>query len=294
MERYVRNPRGVERWLERQPAYTLHKAVRHRPSMTRAYRAESVDQQWQSDLVDMQGLRSYNNGYGYILTCIDIFTRYAWARPLLNKQQDSVIAGFKSIFQEDGRVPFYLQTDQGKEFENRAVRTFLIQSGVYRQFSVKSAYKAALVERFHRTLRARMWRYFTANETRRWIDILPDLLVSYNNRPHKSLYGHTPSQMVADKGEIAIRQDVRENRIASDNRRRRKRRKQELKIGDSVRLSVVQSTFQHGYTPNWTAEIFRIVLVDTKSAPTMYRVVDAYGEVIDGKFYREELQKVQI
>lgn len=294
LESYVKNQRGVEKWLERQPAYTLHKAVQHRPSMTRAYRAEVVDQQWQADLVDMQGLRSYNDGYGYILTCIDIFTRYAWARPLLNKQQNTVVAGFKSIFQEDERIPFYLQTDQGKEFENKTVRTFLLQSGVNKQFSVKSAYKAALVERFHRTLRGRMWRYFTAQQTRRWIDVLPDLLDSYNNRSHTSLYGHTPSQMVADKGEIATRQHVRETRIDTDDRRRKRRHRPELKIGNSVRLSVAPSIFQHGYTPNWTAEIFKIILVDNNSSPTMYRVVDEQGEVIEGKFYREELQKVQI
>ena len=47
--------------------------------------------------------------------------------------------------------------------------------------------KASIVERFNRTLKTRIWKYFTAhNDTRRYIDVLPQLVNAYNNTTHSS------------------------------------------------------------------------------------------------------------
>ena len=139
--RHLKNPNAKE-WLSKQDAYTMHKPIRRR-FKTRSYQTSHVDRQWQADLVDMQGLSAHNDGYRYLLTCIDIFSRYAWAVPIKTKLANDVIDAFKSIFKE-GRIPELLQTDQGKEFENRALQSHLLTVGS-RQFSVKSDYKAALV-----------------------------------------------------------------------------------------------------------------------------------------------------
>ena len=74
----------VKKWLKSQPAYTLHKNARKRYP-TRKYVVNNIDSQWQADLADMQDISSYNKGYNYILTVIDILSRYAWARPLKSK-----------------------------------------------------------------------------------------------------------------------------------------------------------------------------------------------------------------
>ena len=47
--------------------------------------------------------------------------------------------------------------------------------------------KASVVERLMRTLKTRMWRYFTAKKTMRYIDMLPDLVYSYNHTIHRSI-----------------------------------------------------------------------------------------------------------
>ena len=91
---------------------------------TRKYVVNNIDSQWQADLADMQTISRYNDGYNYILTVIDILSRYAWARPLKTKRGQEVAAAFESIFSE-GRIPERLQTDQGKEFENVHVRNLL-------------------------------------------------------------------------------------------------------------------------------------------------------------------------
>lgn len=275
---------NAEEWLSSQDAYTMHKPVRRR-FKTRSYQTSHVDRQWQADLVDMQGLTAHNDGYRYLLTCIDVFSRYAWAVPLKTKYADSVIEGFKKIFKA-GRVPELLQTDQGKEFENRNLQSYLLTVGS-RQFSVKSDYKAALVERFHRTLRARMWRYFTANKTKRYVDVLGKLLQSYNNRPHSSLEGHTPTQVVNESRLQWYLWDVR-NPVETPQRKRKLR----YKVGDHVRLSWKKKTFQRGYTQNWTAEIFVVAEVNA-GEPPMYKVADLDGNVLEGKFYEAEMQRVR-
>jgi hypothetical protein len=44
--------------------------------------AYGIDHQWQADLVDLAKLFSYNKGFKYLLTCIDVLSRYAWVVPL--------------------------------------------------------------------------------------------------------------------------------------------------------------------------------------------------------------------
>lgn len=281
--RHLKHDKAQE-WLSKQDAYTMHKPVRRR-FKTRRYRTSHVDRQWQADLVDMQTLSAHNDGYRYLLTCIDIFSRYAWAVPLKTKFADEVIEGFKKIFKSN-RIPKLLQTDQGKEFENRALASYLLTVGS-RQFSVKSDYKAALVERFHRTLRARMWRYFTANNTKRYIDVLPKLLQSYNNRAHSALDGYTPMQVVQDSQLQWYLWDER-NPIHVPKQKPR------FTVGDYVRLAWKKKTFQRGYTPNWTSEIFVVSEIDTREIPPMYRVADMDGNVLEGKFYDAELQRIRI
>lgn len=149
----------VKAWLKAQPTYTLHTMAR-KTYPTRQYIVHDIDEQWQADLADVSLLSERNKGYHFILTVIDVFSRYAWARPLKSKHGEEVAAAFKDIFAE-GRIPKRIQTDQGKEFENRHVRALFDDYGI-ELFSIKSAYKAALVERFNRTLKSRLWKYFTA------------------------------------------------------------------------------------------------------------------------------------
>ena len=103
---------ATTRWLESQPTYTLHKPARSRGYPTRPYRTKKTDYQWQADLVEMIPWAKENNGFKYILTVIDIFSRYALAEPLKNKTPE-VIKAFKKIFQS-GRKPLVYADRSGE------------------------------------------------------------------------------------------------------------------------------------------------------------------------------------
>ena len=72
-----------------------------------------IDQQWQMDLADMQSMQKFNDGYRYILVCIDVFSKYAWVVPLKNKTGPTLVEAFKVIL-TSGRKPEKIMTDQGK------------------------------------------------------------------------------------------------------------------------------------------------------------------------------------
>ena len=270
----------VRAWLKAQPTYTLHKQARkHYP--TRQYIVHDIDEQWQADLADVALLAKKNKGYHFLLTVIDLFSRYAWVRPLKSKHGHEVAAAFKSIFRE-GRIPKRIQTDQGKEFENRHVRELFSKYDI-QLFSVKSAYKAAVVERFNRTLKNKLWRYFTANLTQKYTHVLQDTVHSYNHSVHRSI-GRQPAQVTADT--------VDEIREINQNRKKPPRGKQDIHVGDKVRISKVRSIFAKGYLPNWTEEIFVVDAINSKYRPTTYKLKDSAGEVIEGSFYRYEIEPV--
>ncbi|GFU58836.1 uncharacterized transposon-derived protein F54H12.3 [Trichonephila clavipes] len=71
-----------------------------------------MNQQYQADLVDMQSLSKFNDEYRYLLTCICVLSKYAWAIPLHDKNAKTVVSAFEQIFSE--RVPLKLQTDAEK------------------------------------------------------------------------------------------------------------------------------------------------------------------------------------
>ena len=80
------------------------------------------DETWSADLIDKSSLSKYNNNYKYILTVIDIFTKYAWSTPLKNKSALSITNGFQIVLSEhpqggsEPRKPEKLWVDRGSEF----------------------------------------------------------------------------------------------------------------------------------------------------------------------------------
>ena len=72
------------------------------------------DEIWLADLIYMQAFSSLNKGFKYILTVIDVFSKYAWAVPINDKSAASVTKAFEKIINE--RMSKKLWVDEGEEF----------------------------------------------------------------------------------------------------------------------------------------------------------------------------------
>lgn len=150
-------------------------------------------------------------------------------------------------------------------------------------FSTASDLKASVVERFNRTLKGRMWRYFTANNTLRYIDVLQDLVKSYNHSYHSSIK-MKPVQVTAENT-----LQVFEN-LYGDVQNKSKNK---FKKGDQVRISKLRGVFDKKYKQSFTDEVFTVTECIPREPP-VYKLADYDGEPIQGSFYDAELQKVTV
>ena len=196
------NYKDVVEFLRGEDTYTLHRQYRKRYPRNRVL-VSRVDQQWEADLVDMQDFANDNEDFKYMLTVVDVLSKYAWAVPVKRKDAENMTKAFDSFLEKArGRSPEFLHTDKGKEFFNSKIANLLKQRNIH-HFATESDTKAAVVERFNRTLKSRMWRYFTSKNTHKWLDVLDAL--AYLPTVARKLPGGThrsPARRRAD--ELAI------------------------------------------------------------------------------------------
>jgi len=162
----------------------LHRpARRHYPR--RHVDMRDIDDKWQADLVDMSAYAKVNRGYRFLLTVIDIFSKFAWAVPTKTKSGSDVTAAMRSVF-EQGRQPRRLHVDQGKEFYNTIFKNLMEEYNI-RLYSTFSNLKASICERFNRTLKTKMRKEFSLRGNYKWIDMVPDLVSDYNYTKHRTI-----------------------------------------------------------------------------------------------------------
>jgi hypothetical protein len=273
---------AVREWLSGQETYTLHRPARKRYPRRKTI-AGHLDYQWQADLLSVQNIKKYNDGRQYLLTVIDVFSRQAFAEPLKNKTGPEVAKTLENLFRREKRQPKYFHTDFGREFKNAHVNAVLKKRNI-RDFATNSEIKAALVERFNRTLKTRMYKYFTKKRTFRFLDVLPQLVASYNNAKHRSLK-MAPNQVNA-ANQLALWKRLYGEAMP------KKRAKFAFQLGDTVRLSQTPRMFEKGFEPRYTREYY-IVSYRSNTKPPTYKVRDMRGELVDGSFYEPELQRIQ-
>ena len=288
-----------EKWQEKL-ADELHKPIRRNFPKRRVI-VHNVDDIWCSDLVDMQKLSKWNKGYKYLLMVLDLFSKYGWMVPLKTKTGLEVSKAFESIFRQNkvlgvkgtGSKPKKLWVDKGKEYYNKNVLDLLAKNNI-EIYSTENEEKSSVCERWNRTVKEKMYKRFTMQNNTVYIDILPKILASYNNSKNRSI-GMTPNQARKPEnyGKVYwnLYGDLRAERSDGGLRKSPLSDRLAFKIGDTVRISKYKrKTFDKGYTPNWTEEVFVISEI-RPTDPITYKIKDLNGEEIGGTFYREELQE---
>ena len=274
----------AQKELESILSYTLHKPARRRfPTLPTL--VFSINEQFVMDLVDMQKLAKYNRGNKYLLTVIDVLSKYAWVVPLKNKGANAMVEGLQTLWKRLGsRIPQNVQSDNGTEFYNSKVQAFFKKHGV-NHFSTHGDSHGAVVERFNKTLKTKMYRYFTAHNTLNYLTVLPKLVQSYNNSVHRSIK-EKPSQ-VSEQNEHVIWYRLY-------GQRGKKAKPPKCKVGDKVRLNKKFRVFKKSYLPQWTEEVFLVKSIFTKQPVVTYKLTEWDGEDIKGTFYEQDVQKVNV
>jgi hypothetical protein len=222
-------------------------------------------------------------GFKYILTVIDLWSKYAWGSPLKSKDGLTVKSAFENIFNSSGRFPKHgLWTDKGKEFYNSHVQSLLTNKQI-KLYSTESELKSIVVERLNRTLKEKMEKQFTIDyllgKKSSWLEILPVIVETYNNTVHSKIQT-TPVNAIRPEWQSHVAKRMREDDYEV--------KKHKFKVGDRVRIYKYKATFEKGYKTRFTKEVFIITKVN-ETSPVTYNLKDMNGEDITGSFYNEEM-----
>ena len=273
----------VEEWLESKNSYTLYRRLR-RKYTTRKVLARGIRYQYQADLVDYSALKRDNRGFTFILTMIDVFSRFAIAIPIKSKSGLVVANALEKAF-KSMKPPKNFQTDLGKEFYNSNVKRVFKKYKI-NHFSTNQPVKAQIVERFNRILRAKIKRYMAENKTLTYVNILPDFLHGYNRSPHSAFRPFSP-ESINKNNEKQIHE------LQYGDYLRAVKPTHKYKIGDTVRAAQPKGLFSKSYRyKTFSDKLFEIVDLLNTNPPT-YRIKDLKtGNLVDGCQYQNNLQRV--
>ena len=151
--------------------------------------------------------------------------------PLKTKTDKEVTSAFRKLFLAGS--PSRLWTDKGTEFYNQQLKTVLAANNV-RLYFAENEEKLSLVERRNRTMKNIMWKYFTANNIQKYIDVLPSMVEKYNNTYHRSI-----KLTLSDARNPAKYQHVHNELYAKT----RKAASPKFHVGDKVRITRMKGTF---------------------------------------------------
>ena len=277
----------TKEWLQKELTYSLHYPARKHFQRNKIV-SNSPFELVQMDLCDMTEYAGSNSNYKYIITVIDVFTKMAFAKALKNKEAETVRDAVEVILSKI--KPHMVQTDLGTEFKNKTVLKVLKDNGIHLYFARNKQIKASVVERFNRTLKEKMHRYFTSKGTRRYTNVLSQLVDSYNNTHHSAI-GMKPVEAVLADPNLVFRKlyGIKSNREMEMSAAVVEKL---LVIGSHVRVRYITSPMDKGYLPKYSDVIYRISKHVKGFPRMMYQVKDHEGQILQRKLYREDLQPV--
>ena len=230
-----------------QLAEELHKPIT-RNFRKRRIISYGINEIWAADLVEIQKFSKWNKGIKYLLMVIDVFSKCVWIKLLKDKKTESVSTAFDEIFKKSKRKPTMLRTDKGSEFISKHFEEFLKKNKI-KLYHTENEEKSSIVERWNKTMKNRMWKMFSANNSTVFWDKLDKLVDDYNNRKHSSIK-MTPIEASKKENEKTVFANLYGDLIYL------KPKKPKFSIADKVRiLQYKRRVFVKGYTPNWTEEL---------------------------------------
>lgn len=244
-----------------------------------------IRQQIQMDLCDIRALAHSNDGFKYLFVAIDMFSKFVFCMGMRSKKAHESVSVMKEMIKCYDPNPKEVLSDNGSEFIAASVRRYIKSQNVKQRFT-RSEIKCGGVERVNRTIQSKIYKYMAQNGTDRYIDVLPQLIHSYNNTLHRTIQ-ITPALAELEENHLWVRSHL------LDFYKRKKRRKPKFKVGDVVRIEVERTVFRRGYRQLFKPELFVIDEVNARLPIPVYKLWSLEkDDNIEGSFYSNELNKV--
>ena len=283
----------INEWISKQDGFSLQKQIKRKFVKPRVI-VSGIDTQWDVDTGYMNRYSKSNDGYKYIMLAIDIFSKHVWTRPLKSRLAGESTTQMSSILKE-GRKPHVIRTDNGTEYKNLKFKS-LLKSNNIKFIYTENETKANYAERAIKTIKTKLIRYMTENNTDKWVKILPEITESYNNTIHRSI-DMAPTEVTKEnEADLWMKLYPNISKNKKELKREQNYRKRDsyfkLQVSANVRISQLKRVFQKEYDERWSREIFTITDRFLKQNIPVYKLKDWKNDPINGIFYENELQKV--
>lgn len=285
--------RDVDYFLAGDRVYTLH-----RPRRINFPRAKTIPAGYltdlQVDLADFQKLSRHNSGHKYMLLGVCVLSKRIFAVPVHTKTPKDMYPAFEQLFAQMDMLPHRIFSDRGTEFVGAVMKQFFREKEIDKYEATNSTIKASVAERAIRTVKQRIYRYFSQKQTLNWVDILAKIVSAINHSKSRALGGGLRPIDVNFTNANRI-WELNYGSILRTTTKKGRNQKAKFKLNDHVRMSRDKGVFEKGYLPNYGDEILEIDAIKKGSYknPVRYKVRDERGEKFRGKFYEHELTGVR-
>lgn len=282
----------VKDWLLKDDNYSIYKPVNRNIPRPRVI-VSAINQQWGADTLNMKRYHKYNKGFNYILVLIDVFTRFCWTVALQTLTGSEMKSALESVMKSE--KPLKLRTDSGSEFKSWIVQDYLKSINVHHFFTTNEV-KENFTERLNQTLRKKLERIFHKQKTNVWWKYLEAVTHSYNKTYHSTIK-MSPVQAREKKDWVLLWKNQYEKKerlkkIKPPPKPSQAQTLYKFESGDRVRLSRFKSAFERAYDQKWSDEIYTIIMREMNQGIPQYQLKSWDNEIISGKFYEQQLQKV--
>jgi len=269
--------------VEKQVTYQTHKQVQVRKKNFEKIQSPSKNNNWQMDLLDVSKYSKFNKGNNWLMNTVDVFTRKAHSVPMKSKTTGESLRAFEETMKVLG-TPKNLNTDLESAFLSKEFQSLLKEKEIeHWQFDPDKKRNNAIVERFNRTIREVMAKYFYARDTKMYLDVLDELLKNYNNSVHSTL-GATPEQVWNGKEKPLGDGTSKTKRVEPEPE---SNMLQDIKVGDWVRVIKQYDIFKKRSAEKaYSKTIYEVMSKDGKR----YTVKSKKGETQERVGW--ELQKI--
>jgi hypothetical protein len=155
---------------------------------------------------------------------------------------------------------FGVLSDNDKAFLSKSFTQLIDNDEIVLQTNIKDDHKAlGIIDRFARTLKTIISKYFLYTKTTNWIDQIDSIIAIYNDTPHRSLDYLTPTEASEDSHyEQILNINIAKNKVNKLNQI------SDLKPDDKVRIKLV-GTFKKGTEPNFSDAVYTVESVSNQN-----------------------------
>lgn len=277
-----------KKWLETQDTYTKTVPLK-RKFLRRRYITSRLDYSFQADVAFLKTvfgikLPTSNSDVSYLLVIVDMLSRYTYVYPLISKTSQEISDNIQKFLDKRKNKSISLMTDFGGEFYGKESKKLFNKYNVNHYSSKNFEIKSSIVERKIREIKLRIFKYISHTGNLNYVSKLNQIINSINKTVNKEI-GLSPSE-ITDEHVPFIFQKLHLSQ--------KKLKKPVYSIGDTVRITKIPQFISKESTSfKWSNEIFIIKKI-LPSHPITYSIRDFDMNVIEGSFYENELQKVNI